>query len=104
MKVTREIVTVLSDPAAGEVNVVLSGFRITLTADEAFLLANGLARCLAQRREPATAETSGPAESEDAAVESEPAQQRTRALIQASIRDKGLSLRDEQRTREEQRI
>lgn len=119
-RVAREIVTVLPDPAAGEVNIVLSGYRISLTADETALLARGLLNCLGQLRwgekraagDPGQSTTSLPetlprASAKDAAAaptlspvaaESEAAQQRTRTLIQASIRDKGLSLREERRS------
>ena len=114
MRVVREIVTVLTDPATGEVSIVLSGWRITLTADEADLLARGLANGLeelrgAQRPESgATPELRSPGRSSAGSPDREPQhivaplatdpeaiQQRTRALIQASIRDKGLSLREE---------
>jgi hypothetical protein len=40
MRITRDIVTVLPDPLAGEANVTLSGHRIALTTEEAVLLAN----------------------------------------------------------------
>jgi len=116
-RVAREIVSVLSDPVAGEVNVVVSGYRISLTADEAALLARGLLNCLGQLRwgekraagpsitSPAEApprasaayEGAKPAAS-PAADESDAAQQRHRTLIQASIKDKGLSLREERRS------
>ena len=120
-RVAREVVSVLPDPVAGEVNIVLSGYRISLTADETAVLARGLLNCLNQLHwgekraagqstaipstnsspEPprtfAKDEAAKPAVS---AVAAEPdvAQQRNRALIQASIRDKGLSLREERRS------
>jgi hypothetical protein len=125
-RVTREIVTVLPDPVVGEVHVVVQGYRITLTAEETSLLARGLLNCLeqlrwAQRRdaeaETAITETSGRAAGSpdtrpgltgenDAAMPiaspsgaaSDVTQQRMRALIQATIRDKGLSLREERRS------
>jgi hypothetical protein len=115
MKVTQETVTVLPNAALGEVNIILAGLRITLTADESSLLARGLASSLEQlqgmqKQEAAAAETWGVGRStpdapdlrsgsagKDAAAESEAMQQRTRALIQASMRDKKLSLREEQR-------
>src|SRR5690348_18349774 len=49
-RVAREVVSVLPDPVAGEVNVVVSGYRISLTADEAALLARGLLNSLGQLR------------------------------------------------------
>ena len=111
--------SVLPDPVAGEVNIVVSGYRISLTPDETALLARGLLNCLGQLRwgEKRAAGTAGqsttilpeaparetakdgakPAVS-PVAAESDAVQQRTRALIQASIRDKGLSLREERRS------
>jgi hypothetical protein len=111
---------------AGEVNVVLSGHRITLSVDESAILARGLLNCVEQlrwardREARATSEISsnngrataapetpsGVAGKTDGtkppmppmATESEAIQQRTRALIKASIRDKGLSLREESRS------
>jgi hypothetical protein len=121
-RVAREIVTVLPDPVAGEVNIVLSGYRISLTADETAVLARGLLNCLGQLRwgEKRAADAAGHpttttslpeapprASAKDdgakpalspVAVESDSVQQRTRSLIQASIRDKGLSLREERRS------
>ena len=103
-RVAREVVSVLPDPVAGEVNVVVSGYRISLTADEAALLARGLLNSLGQLRwgEKRAAgpplsnlSVAGPPE---AAAEPDAAQQRHRRLIQASIRDKGLSLREERRS------
>jgi hypothetical protein len=105
----------------GEVHIVVQGYRITLTAEETSLLARGLLNCLeqlrwAQRRD-AEAETGGHGASapearprvtgeDDAlrpfvsppAAESDATQQRMRALIQATIRDKGLSLGEERRS------
>jgi hypothetical protein len=119
-RVAREIVSVLPDPAAGEVNIVLSGYRISLTADEAALLARGLLNALGRLRwgetrsigaaaaNPSLASLSEAppraAAKDDAkpavspAPNSDAVQQRTRALIQASIKDKGLSLREERRS------
>jgi hypothetical protein len=105
-RVAREIVSVLPDPVAGEVNVVVSGYRISLTADEAALLARGLLNSLGQLRWGETRAAGQPAANPPvtgspeapAAIEPEPAQQRHRTLIQASIRDKGLSLREERRS------
>jgi hypothetical protein len=120
-RVAREIVSVLPDPVAGEVNIVVSGYRISLTADEAASLARGVLNCLGQLRwgekraagiamasppaagspeAPRAAAADGgprPAAS-PAAVEPDAVQQRHRTLIQASIRDKGLSLREERRS------
>src|SRR5258708_27653491 len=49
-RVAREIVSVLPDPVAGEVNIVLSGYRISLSADETAALARGLLNCLGPLR------------------------------------------------------
>ena len=119
-RVAREVVSILPDPVAGEVNIVVSGYRISLTADEAAVLARGLLNCLGNLRwgERRAMEGTGHskpslpealpriAASDEAAAHSESAappaadagQQRTRALIQASIREKGLSLREERRS------
>lgn len=113
MKVTEETVTVLPDPALDEINIVLAGLCITLSADEALLLAHalagGLERLQGMPEDAAAAETwlAGPlpfapdpgrhAIGKQAVAEPETTRQRTRALIRASIRDKGLSLRAEQR-------
>ena len=113
MKVTQELVTVWAEPDADEVNVVLAGLRLTLTPEETAQLASGLARSLERVRAAHArdaAETAPkPAEAptvivrkDDAAAapqgEADAMQLRTRALIQASIRDKGLSLREETRS------
>ena len=114
MKVTQETVTVLPNVAAGEVNIILAGLHITLTLDESSLLASALASSLEQLhgspRPEAAAEAWSVGRSmsaapdprpgsagKDAAAGSEAIQQRTRALILASMRDKGLSLREENR-------
>ncbi len=115
-RVAREIVTVLPDPVAGEVNIVLSGYRISLTADETASLARGLLNCLGQLRwgekraghsmtslpeapsRPSAKDDGARPAVSPVAAESDSVQQRTRALIQASIRDKGLSLREERRS------
>lgn len=115
MKVTPEIVTVWAEPDSDTVNIVLAGLRITLEVDEAVLLAGALARGLERLRsnapraeETAHMERFAERPGEAAAVivrkdppaaaasaEIEAMQLRTRALVQASIRDKGLSLREE---------
>ena len=93
MKVTQELVTVLADPAAGEVNVVLAGYRLALSAEEAAALAEGLAAGLGRLRQAqAPAE---PWQVQRAPGEAEAMQSRTRALIQATMREKGLTLREE---------
>lgn len=114
MKVTHETVTVLPNAALGEINIVLAGFRITLSADESMQLASALASSLEQlqgaHKHEAAAEKWGVGRSaqaapdprvsaagKDAAADSEAMVQRTRTLIQASMREKGLSLREEQR-------
>jgi hypothetical protein len=106
MKVTQEIVTVWAEPETDEINIVLAGMRITLNSEETSLLVSGLAKALERSRPPpgrdagdapsilVRKDESGGAPSPD----SDPMQLRTRALIQASIRDKGLSLREEPRS------
>ncbi len=113
MKITQEALTVLPNVARGEVNIILGGVHITLTAEESLLLAAGLANSLDQlqgmeQRDAAGAETwdvarSTPADPEPRASSSgkeaaSPPEMlvRTRALIQASMRDRGLSLRETQ--------
>jgi len=104
MKVTQELVTVWAEPDTNEINVVLAGLRLTLTADETALLATSLARGLERLRTPPPREAgeSGVTVRKDEAAappgEADAMQLRTRALIQASIRDKGLSLREENRS------
>jgi hypothetical protein len=114
MKLTREVVTVLPDPATDEVTVVLAGWRITLTLDEASVLAVGLLSSLERLRGAPKIAAEARREAAEAAVpagrdeiarlfagpltpEAEALQQRTRSLIQATIREKGLSLREEER-------
>ena len=117
-RVAREVVSVLPDPVAGEVNIVVSGYRISLTADEAALLARGVLNCLGQLRwgekrsagqaiagPPTTRPDEAPRAAYEGvkpavppAAEPDAVQQRHRTLIQASIRDKGLSLREERRS------
>lgn len=112
MKVTQELVTVWAEPDADEINVVLAGLRLTLTPEETAQLASGLARSLERVRahaRDAGETTAKPAEAPAVIVrkdetvaapqgEADAMQLRTRALIQASIRDKGLSLREETRS------
>lgn len=114
MKVTQELVTVWAEPETDEVNFVVAGLRITLTAEETALLASGLARSLERlrgaRARDADEADAGTRPAEPAVIvrrddgaalppaEAEAMQLRTRALIQASIRDKGLSLREETRS------
>jgi len=111
MKVTQELVTVWAEPDADEINVVLAGLRLTLTAEETALLASGLARSLERLRaghgRDAGEASAKPGEASGVIVrkddagaqgEADAMQLRTRALIQASIRDKGLSLREETRS------
>ena len=112
MKVARETVTVLTDPAMGELSLIFSGWRLTVTADEADMLARGLASGLEKLRstqrpkggtpaEPAAAARNAAGRDEaqhivaPLASDPEAIQQRARALIQASIRDKGPAPRDE---------
>lgn len=108
MKVIQESLTVLANVASGEVNIILGGFRVTLAAVEALQLANGLANCLEQLQAVEkhggaaegwsvgrSAEQRSGAAAKDA--EAEAVQQRARALIQASMRDKGFSLLEQPR-------
>jgi hypothetical protein len=99
MQVTQELVTVLADPLLGEIHIVLAGHRITLSADDASLLARGLASSLERLRGPTAPEPHGaePWQVERAPSDAEAMQQRSRALIQATMREKGLSLREEER-------
>ena len=112
MKITPEVVTVLADPIAGEINLILAGLRITLSLEESTALVGGLARSVDQLRltarpDPRSSDAAhASAGKEDAAghivapvsSDAESMQLRTRALIQASIRDKGLNLREDTRT------
>ncbi|HZT51641.1 MAG TPA: hypothetical protein VFA22_06905 [Stellaceae bacterium] len=108
MKVTQELVTVWADPDAEEVNVVVGGVRLTLTPEESALLAGGLARSLERLRSPHGKDAAEAVRAADPVLvrkdepppsaETDSMQLRTRALIQASIRDKGLSLREETRS------
>ncbi len=105
MKVTQELVTVWAEPETDEINIVLAGMRIALNSEETALLVSGLAKALERSRPPSAREGGDPLPvivRKDEGVtpapgESDAMQLRTRALIQASIRDKGLSLREEPR-------
>jgi hypothetical protein len=94
MQVTQELVTVLADPVAGELNIVLGGYRLALSAEEAASLAEGLAAGLERLRQ-AAVQPSEPWQVQRAPGEAEAMQSRTRALIQATMREKGLTLREE---------
>jgi hypothetical protein len=116
MEITREVVTVFANPTAN--HFVLSGYRLVLTTEEAHSLAgavNRLKRPAGDASEAATSEpflATAPAAITDhpatvsgprhlvrpSPAEAEAVQQRARALIQGSIRGKGLSLREEQST------
>jgi hypothetical protein len=116
MRVTREILTVLADPATLEVSIVMPGLRVTLTTAEATLLTNTLSYGL-ERLDPqapaaaAATEASNtgflapmllddepdPNDRDDVpnpepaiAGASEQAREKTRALIRTRIKDKGL--------------
>jgi hypothetical protein len=110
MRIIPEVVSVFADPLASEVNVVISGFRISLTADESTLLLDGLIASLERLRATQKATNSTPEgwrieRHADGSVSApgptahEPAsefqQQQNRASVQAAIRTKGLSLREE---------
>jgi hypothetical protein len=104
MQITQELVTVLADAQAGEITIVLAGYRIVLSTEEATQLARGLASGFERLVGPAASE---PATATEPAVGADPwrldrapsaaegMQQRTRALIQATMREKGLALREE---------
>jgi hypothetical protein len=117
MEITREVVTVFANPTAN--HFVLSGYRLVLTTEEAHSLAgalNRLERPAGDASEAGTSEpflatalaaiTDHPAATvygprhlvRPSPAEAEAMQQRARALIQGSIREKGLSLREEQST------
>jgi hypothetical protein len=119
MEITREVVTVFANPAANQVHIVLSGYRLVLTTEEAQTLGralNRLDRAAGDTAEAATGEqslatalatiTDHPAANSSgprhlvrpSSAEAEAVQQRARALIQGSIREKGLSLREEHST------
>ena len=107
MQIYQEIVTVLPDPAAGEVNIVMAGLRIALTAEETSLLADRLVTSLGLIRAAANSEVTKPYVSPLVAsttTEPELKQLRARAVIQAGIRDKGLSVRDDHSVREDQKV
>jgi len=98
MQVTQEVVTVLADPLLGEVQIVLAGYRILLSAEEATLLAKGLAASLERLHlHAAPAASPEPWQVDRAPADAEAMQQRSRALIQATMREKGLSLREDER-------
>jgi hypothetical protein len=118
MEITREVVTVFANPTANQVHIVLSGYRLVLTTEEAQSLGralhrldrpNGdaaeatgeasLATALATITEHPAANSSVPRHLvRPSPAEAEAVQQRARALIQGGIREKGLSLREEHST------
>jgi hypothetical protein len=119
MEITREVVTVFANPTTNQVHIVLSGYRLILTIEEAQSLARALNRldrpagdgAEATAGEPAlatalaaitdhpAANSSGPRHLvRPSPAEAEAVQQRARALIQGTIREKGLSLREEHGT------
>lgn len=103
MRVTQEVVTVLADPQAGEINIVLAGLRIVLSTEEGAQLAQGLAsgleRLAAGGASSAEAWSVRRAPADEAAdrslAETEAIQHRARALIRATMRAQGLSLGEE---------
>ena len=103
MRVTQEVVTVLADPQAGEINIVLAGLRIVLSTEESAQLAQGLAasleRLAGSAAQPGEAWSVRRAPGDDTAdralAEAEAIQHRARALIRATMRAKGLSLGEE---------
>jgi hypothetical protein len=118
MEITREVVTVFANPAANQVHIVLSGYRLVLTTEEAQTLARALSRldrptseaaeatgepslatALATITDHPAANAAGPRHLvRPSPAEAEAVQQRARALIQGTIREKGLSLREEHST------
>jgi hypothetical protein len=106
MRVTQEVVTVLADPQAGEINIVLAGMRIVLSTEESSQLAQGLAASL-ERLAGSAVQPAAPAEAwsvrraptdetaDSSLAEAEAIQHRARALIRATMRAKGLSLGEE---------
>jgi hypothetical protein len=118
MEIAREVVTVFANPAANQVHIVLSGYRLVLTTEEAQTLARALNRLDRPSSESAEATgepslatalatiTDHPAANASAPrhlvrpspAEAEAVQARARALIQGTIREKGLSLREEHST------
>jgi hypothetical protein len=119
MEITREVVTVFANPTAGQVHIVLSGYRLVLSTEEAQSLASALHRlgrpagdteeaassepslasALATITDHPAANSSGPRHVvRPSLAEAEAVQQRARALIQGTIREKGLSLREEHST------
>ena len=118
MEITREVVTVFANPAANQVHIILSGYRLVLTTEEAQSLGRALNRldrpnadaaeatgeaslatALATITDHPAANASGPRHLvRPSPAEAEAVQQRARALIQGTIREKGLSLREEHST------
>jgi len=117
MEITREVVTVFANPATNQVHIVLSGYRLVLTTEEAQNLGRALSRLdrppgdapeatgegslatLATITDHPAANASGPRHLvRPSPAEAEAVQQRARALIQGTIREKGLSLREEHST------
>jgi len=130
MRISQEIVTVWADPAAGEVNIVLAGLRIALTVEETESLADGLVTGLGQLRGARRSDAGEAIDTEgrgrpapraaeprptladkgevgqsfvSSAPEAEAKQLRTRTLIHANIRDKGLTVREDHPEREDQK-
>ena len=60
MKVSPEILTVLPEKEHREIDVIMGGVRITLTMEEAQLLANGVSRAVAEIRSAAALATERP--------------------------------------------
>ena len=112
MRVTQELVSVLPDPMAGEIHVVLAGHKISLSSEEGSLLARAISAALERlaaaaepgggwtvRRAPVPMPAASPAPSPEPAetrAEADAMQQRTRALVQAMMREKGLALRGDE--------
>jgi hypothetical protein len=101
VRVTQEVVTILADPQAGEINIVLAGFRIALSIEEGAALAQGLAPALERlvgaspAAEPWSVRRTASPETAADPADAEAIQARARALIRATMRAKGLSLGEE---------
>jgi hypothetical protein len=91
----------LADPQAGEIDIVLAGFRIVLSIEEGAALAQGLAPALERlagaspAAEPWSVRRAAAPETAADNADAEAIQARARALIRATMRAKGLSLGEE---------
>lgn len=98
MKITQEAITILPDAEAREINVLMAGFRLTLAADEARQLADGLARALegidaAEEERPAVPDISSMVGGRQA-EEGAPVSLMITQAQRAALRQKGYSADD----------